>query len=136
MHPEQSFVGLEPMVKPAVEYTKTNTITICATPATLGSTRYNSLKQRYGKGVNFFEPDCSNWASLIEDNTMTEAIIGAALSSDSFTQSDVVVLACTHYHWIRNHIEKLAGPNCIVMEPTTAIIQRIQYLESNRAPQR
>src|SRR5688500_4451990 len=36
-YPEQLFVGLEPMIKPAAAMTKTGTIAVCATPATLGS---------------------------------------------------------------------------------------------------
>jgi len=65
-YPHQRFVGLEPMVKPAAEKTQSGVIAICATPATLTSERYRKLKQTYARDIAVIEPDCSDWASLIE----------------------------------------------------------------------
>ena len=63
-------VGLEPMVKPAADVTESRVITVCATPTTLGSERYKYLKDRYANDIEVIEPDCSEWAALIENNQM------------------------------------------------------------------
>ncbi len=45
---EIPFVGIEPMVKPAAKYTKTNVIAVCATPLTLASKRYAPVQGSNG----------------------------------------------------------------------------------------
>ncbi len=63
-------VGVEPMVKPAALDTKTGVIVVCATPGTLASERYKLLKQEYARSVKILEPDCSDWALMIENNRL------------------------------------------------------------------
>lgn len=131
-YPRQHFIGLEPMVKPAADLTRTGVVTVCATPATLASQRYNDLKQRYGNGVTFYEPDCSTWASLIEQNKFNQSALIKSFDSPIFDQSDIIILACTHYHWIRAEIEQLAGPGRMIIDPRQAIIQHVKQLEKRR----
>jgi glutamate racemase len=61
-------VGMEPAVKPAAEASKTKIIAVCATPRTLSSKRYKWLKEEYAAGIKVLEPDCSDWALMIENN--------------------------------------------------------------------
>src|SRR3990167_2212631 len=61
-------VGMEPAIKPAAEQTKTGVIAVCATPRTLTSERYAWLKSKFAKGLSVVEPDCSDWALMIENN--------------------------------------------------------------------
>lgn len=126
-YPEQKFIGLEPMVKPAAALTRTGVITICATPATLGSTRYQNLKKDYAKDIVILEPDCSLWAKMIEDNDVNEQHITAVIHDAKTKNSDVLVLACTHYHWIRELIEQHAT-GMQVLDPSEAIVRRVKQL--------
>lgn len=129
-YPEQLFIGLEPMVKPATHLTKTGTITICATPATLQSQRYQALKETYAKHATVVEPDCSSWAKMIEDNAVNEALVADMVHCSKGQNSDVIVLACTHYHWIKQLISKLAGADITVLDPSEAITRRVTQLLS------
>src|SRR3990167_7005581 len=61
-------VGMEPMIKPAAAASKTGVITVCATPGTLESERYHWLKEQIAKDVKVLEPDCSDWANMVEHN--------------------------------------------------------------------
>lgn len=124
-YPDQLFIGLEPMVKPASAMTKTSSITICATPATLKSDRYAGLKERFAQGIQIFEPDCSEWAYMIEHNSIDDQKITTMVQESHEHNSDVIVLACTHYHWIRERIEELAGPEITVLDPSRAISARV-----------
>ncbi len=127
-YPWQQFIGLEPMVKPAAQDTRTGVVTICATPATLASRRYAKLKHDYGAGVTFFEPDCSDWAQMIEDNSVNEAAIASVVDESKQRGADIIVLACTHYHWIKQQIKNQAGATIKVIDPSMAIVRRVGAL--------
>ncbi len=123
---EIPLVGIEPMVKPAAEQTKTGIVTVCATPTTLASARYAELKQNFAVGTTIIEPDCSEWSSLIEKNQMSEAEIRMEILPTLAAGSDVIVLGCTHYHWIEEEIRRLVGRDVIVMQPEQAVIARLK----------
>ena len=131
-YPEQRFIGLEPMVKPAANATKSGIIAVCATPATLSSERYQRLLTTYAKGITVIEPDCSNWAYMIENNQINEAAIVMAIEGAIDSGADVIVLACTHYHWIKDMITQIASGRAIVLEPSEAIANRVQFLLESR----
>lgn len=127
-YPSQFFIGIEPMIKTAAKTTKTGVVAVCATPATLASGRYHELKQHFGRHLHYIEPDCSNWASLIEANQMTRQHIDSMTREVLRSNADVIVLGCTHYHWIKDEIVKAAGTNATVLEPSEAIGRRVKEL--------
>lgn len=133
-YPSQIFIGLEPMVKPAAEQTKTGAIAILATPATLSSDRYKKLKKEYLNGKECIEPDCSAWAAMIEDSDINELHIQQTVESVLSKGADVIVLACTHYHWIRELIENIVDGRAAIIDPSTAIARRIKQLEAGSRP--
>lgn len=124
----QKFIGIEPMVKPASKITKSNIIAVFATPATLASHRYQNLVEKYGQHLTILEPDCSNWASMIENNHINQQEIAKVVKNVSDQGADVIVLGCTHYHWIKTLITKLAGTNIKVIEPSKAISRQVGNL--------
>jgi glutamate racemase len=124
-YPSQKFVGIEPMVKTASLVTKSNIIGICATPATLASERYKKLLQQYAQHLEIIEPDCSNWAEMIEKDQLNKLQVTATIQSLIRQQADVIVLGCTHYHWIKQLIVKLADHQAAVLEPSDAIAKRV-----------
>lgn len=127
-YPSQQFIGLELMVKPASSLTKTGVITVYATPATLTSTRYQNLKKSFAQHISIFEPVCHDWAKMIEDNDINESKIADMVEQAKKHNADVIVLACTHYHWIREQIEQTAGPGITVLDPSEAIVARVGTL--------
>lgn len=127
-YPEQPFIGLEPMVKPAIGLSKSGIIAVCATPATLSSARYQNLKQAYGNGATILEPNCAGWSRMIEDNDVNETLVQETIESACSDGADVIVLACTHYHWIREVIEKTAAGRAAVIDPSDAIARRVSEL--------
>lgn len=119
-------VAIEPMVKPAAAMTRTGVIAVCATPATLASPRYNQLKLEYTQGVKVIEPDCSNWAMLIENKSFDRRQIVDMVNEVVGQGADVIVLGCTHYHWIEEDIKREADNKAQVIQPEQAIIRRLQ----------
>lgn len=124
-YPRVPFIGLEPMVKPAAALTKTGVIAICATPSTLASVRYKKLKQKYTQSTRVIEPDCSQWALMIETDRVDHKVIANTIESALDKGADVIVLACTHYHWIKEDIIALANDRAVVIDPSEAISRRV-----------
>ena len=116
------------MVKPASLATKTGIIAVCATPATLASKRYAWLKKEYAKDKKVLEPDCSNWSRMIEDNQVNESTIQGIIDDVCSHGADVIVLGCTHYHWIESKVKKFSAGRAIVIQPEPAIIERLKSL--------
>jgi glutamate racemase len=124
--PDTPMVALDPMVKPAAELTKSKFIAVCATPTTLASQRYAELKHDYTKDVTVLEPDCSDWSYLIENNQMNEDKLRNELEPALAKGTDVIVLACTHYHWIEQEILQLAAGRAKVIQPEAAVVRQLK----------
>jgi glutamate racemase len=119
-------VAVEPMVKPASLLTETKVIAVCATKATLNSERYRSLIAEYAAGLTVLEPDCSNWAYMIENKQVDHEIIRRIIAGVCGQGADVIVLGCTHYHWIEKDIRKIAaGYRAYVIQPEQAVIKQL-----------
>lgn len=129
-YPNINFIGIEPMVKPATMMSKTKSIAVCATLGTLNSDRYKYLKKTWAKDIEIIEPNCNDWARLIENNQSDEINIASIVKSLIQHNVDVIVLGCTHYHWIKQRIVDASGPNVTVLEPSDAIAARIKSIIS------
>jgi glutamate racemase len=127
-HPSTNFIGIEPMVKPAAAMTKNGVIAVLATPSTLQSARYHELKATWAKSQAIIEPDCHDWATLIEAGESSSVPVERTIQNLIDNNVDVIVLACTHYHLIKERVVDAAGPDVTVLEPTDAIANRIKSL--------
>lgn len=124
-------VGMEPMIKPASAQTKTKKIAVCATPATLASERYRWLKNEFAAGIKVFEPDCSDWSYMIQNKQTDHQKIDSRIREVCRQGADVIVLGCTHYHWIEEDIQKIADEfSAKVIQPEQAIVSRLKTVLS------
>lgn len=119
-------VAMEPMVKPAAEQTKSKVIAVCATPTTLASERYRWLKETYAKGIKVLEPDCSDWSYLIETNQMDHDKIQQRVDAVLDQGADMLVLGCTHYHWIEEDIKQVVQGRAKVIQPEQPVIEQLR----------
>ena len=119
-------IAMEPMVKPASLLTISKVIAVCATPTTLASKRYAALKQQYAKHITVIEPDCADWSSLIENDALNRTKIAEDLKPAIAAGADVIVLGCTHYHWIEKDITELVEGRATVLQPEEAVINQLK----------
>lgn len=125
-HVSAPLVAIEPMVKPASAVTQSGIIAVCATPATLASARYQALKQQYAQGITVLEPDCSDWALMIEHDAVDDEQIAKTINGVIKEGADVIVLGCTHYHWIEEKIASLSTGKATILQPEQAIIEQLK----------
>lgn len=121
-------IGVEPMIQEAADITKSNLITVCATPTTLSSPRYRELKQIYGHDLTINEPDCSNWTKMIESNDIDREAIKKIVDDACKGGSDVIVLGCTHYHWIEGLIKHFANNRAQVIQPEAKVVDTVKSM--------
>lgn len=126
--PDITFVGIEPMVKPAAAISESRIIAVCATPMTLKSDRYRWLKETFASGVQVLEPDCSRWATMIQDNQVDREDVENKINQVCEAGADVIVLGCTHFHWIERLVKKVSRGRAIVLQPEPAIVARLRQL--------
>ena len=125
-HFDIPLVAVEPMIKPAAAMTKSKVIAVCATPATLASARYAELKKEFASEITVLEPDCSDWASMIEQTMIEQTEVADRMEEVLAKGADVIVLACTHYHWIETEIRKLIAGRAEVIQPERALIAQLK----------
>jgi glutamate racemase len=123
-------VAIEPMVKPAAEMTSSGVVAVCATPTTLASKRYQELKDIYVSDVLVIEPDCSDWAAMIESKKIDREKIARQVNDVCENDADVIVLGCTHYHWIEEIIKEEAAGRAQVLQPEQAVIKQLERVLS------
>jgi glutamate racemase len=119
-------VGMEPMVKPAAEKTRSKIIAVCATPRTLTSARYEWLKETYAPGIRVLEPDCSDWALMIESNTLDREKVAKRIEEVINSGADQIILGCTHYHWIEELIKEIAAGRANVIQPEGPVVAQLK----------
>lgn len=121
-------IAVEPMIQQAAPLSKSHIIAVCATPTTLNSQRYADLVQEYGTGLTILEPDCSTWAYLIENNQLDAQTVTEPITLACEQGADVIVLGCTHYHWIEELITRIASGRATVLQPESYIISQVQQV--------
>ena len=130
--PEVSFVGMEPAVKPAAEYTRSGAVGVLATPATFQGALYASVLERFANGVQVLQDTCPGLVSEIEqgnlDGETTHAILENSLRPMLDQGIDTVVLGCTHYPFVIPLIEQIVGENVRVIDPAPAVAKQAKRL--------
>jgi glutamate racemase len=135
LFPMTAFVGMEPAIKPAAEYTKTGVVGVLATPATFQGLLYASVVERFGRGVKILQSTCPGLVQQIErgefDSFRTREILFDAISPMIKESIDTVVLGCTHYPFVIPLIQKIVGKTVKVIDPAPAIAKQARRLLEN-----
>lgn len=130
------FVGIEPAVKSAASVTQTREIAVLATTTTLRSRRQRTLIRSHGDGMTVHLLSDPTLVDLIEkgetDSSRVRAILKPMLSPDRIHNSDVLVLGCTHYIFLKTLIQS-EYPNLRVIEPSLAVASQVLRLRGPQA---
>lgn len=125
-YPQTYFIGLEPMIKPAAEITKTKHVSLLATKVTNHSQRTQELIDKFATNIIVDKPDTTNWVKLIEAHQIDDINLDSVKKSIK-NGSDTLILGCTHYLALESKLKQLF-PKVKVLEPSQAIAQRINNI--------
>lgn len=126
-HPELPIIGMEPALKPAHFARHGGKVIVLATDATLRLEKFQRLMARYGDdtitvvGHGLVELVETGMAHTPE----AEARVRALLSPYANEQIDAVVLGCTHYPFLREHIQKVF-PDARLFDGRDGTVQRLK----------
>lgn len=130
------FIGIEPPLKPAVAQTRTGVIGILATGNTVLSNKFAELRQQYGQHCQVLAQACPGLAECVERGelsgadvyTLLERYLGPLLEQGA----DTLVLGCTHYPFLTPLIQRLAGSEVSIIDPSPAVARQLRSQLENK----
>lgn len=133
-YPSLIIIGTEPGIKPAIEQTKTGKVGVLATPATLQGDKYQKLAETlsFQKDVNIFEQACPGLVEQIEkgeiESQETKELLEKWLTPMKENNVDTIVLGCTHYPLVGEHIKSIMDCNVTLIHTGEAISKHLLTL--------
>jgi glutamate racemase len=123
-------VAVEPAVKPAAALTRSGVIGVLATRTTLHSEQYALLLARYAATLEVVGEVCPGWVEAVErgelDTTETAAMVAQRVHSLIARGVDTLVLGCTHFPFLREQVERAAGPEVTILDTGGAVARQLQ----------
>jgi glutamate racemase len=123
-------VGMEPAVKPAVAATRSGVVGVLATSGTLQSARFAALLESYGQGVRVVTQAAHGLVECVErgevDTEATRGLLWKYIEPLLAEGADTLVLGCTHYPFLRRHIESLAGDQVAIIDTGSAVARQLR----------
>ena len=123
-------VAMEPAIKPAAAQSRSRIVGVLATSGTLKGERFATLRARHGNGVEIVVQPCPGWVERVEsgdlDSTETEAVVRRCVTPLLERGADTLVLGCTHYPFLSKLIQRIAGPQVALIDPSPAVARELQ----------
>lgn len=123
------FIGMEPGVKPAATLTKTGTIGVLATEASLAGEKFHHLVERHAGDIRVITQPCPKFVELVEQGILTGSGVEAAIEEYTTemldADADVLILGCTHYPFLRPALEARLPDNIRFIDTGDAIARRV-----------
>lgn len=124
-----SFIGMEPAVKPAAEMTRSGVIGVLATAGTLNGLKYKTTREMWAKGIKVVEHVGKGFVNLVEqgitDGPEAERTVEESVRPLVDAGADTIVLGCTHYPFLADTIQKVAGPDVNLIDPAPAVARHL-----------
>lgn len=122
------FVGMEPAVKPAALHSKTGVVGILATPNTFNGRLYKETSARFAGSVRIVPATGTGFVELVEngefDSVRTRVAVSQVLAPLLREGVDHIVLGCTHYPFLKDVMQQIAGPGVQIVDPSLPVALR------------
>ncbi len=123
-------IGLEPALKPAIEYSPNKRVGVLATQATLNSQKYLTLKSSLAGELGIFEKASPLFVQLVEDCEQLSShevqLIESELDFFKNAEVDSLVLGCTHYPFLTDTISQIMGNQVRIFESSQAVANELK----------
>ncbi|MDD7208857.1 MAG: glutamate racemase [Lachnospiraceae bacterium] len=120
MYPELPLVGVEPAIKPAVLSCKHARVLVMATPMTLREEKFQKLESLYDAQADIYPLPCPGLMEFVEQGILSgeklEGFLHALLDPFQGKHITGIVLGCTHYPFLKETIQKIAGPSVTIFD--------------------
>lgn len=123
-------IAIEPAVKPAAAMTLTGVFGVLATTQTLASERFSRLVDAYASGVRVITQAAPGLVERVESGELTTAATRSLV--EQYVRpllaggADAIVLGCTHYPFLSEVIQDIAGPGVTLIDPAVAVARELR----------
>ena len=112
-YPDVPVVGIEPALKPAVQFMEHPRVLVMATPMTIREEKFQRLMARYEKNAEIYPLACPGVVEFVERGELNSAGLKAFLYRllKPYCEGtvDAIVLGCTHYPFVKDAIAEVMG---------------------------
>lgn len=123
-------IGIEPALKPAVEYNRRGKIIIMATPMTLAEAKFNNLMENYKDKAEIAPLPCPGLVELIEDGVIDGETIERYLKDKINPLKEqgiaAIVLGCTHYPFIKKSLSKILENKVPIIDGSKGTVRQLK----------
>lgn len=128
---------IAPGAEAALATTKNRRIGVVATQFTTDQKAYAKVIQKIDPGAVVIGQACSMFTTLVEANKINspEAAEWAAKYLATYKDADIdtLVLGCTHYPVMIEHIKRNIDPRIVIVDPAVATVQKAIRLLGDKA---
>ncbi|MDO8269435.1 MAG: glutamate racemase [Candidatus Levybacteria bacterium] len=129
---EFPIIGTVPVVKTIANLSKSGKTAVFSTPATAKSPYLQELIDKFASNVSVECVGGSNLEELVEngeiDSYETIEILKKHLLPLVKNRVDAIALGCTHYPFLREEIEKIVGPEVMIVDSGGAVARRLKQI--------
>jgi glutamate racemase len=130
------FVGTVPAIKPACAASVTRLVSVLGTEATVKREYTRALIREFAAGCELTLVGSPRLAALAESHLRGEPVADAQIAAEiapcfvtnGAGRTDTIVLACTHYPLLLEHLQRLAPWPAAFLDPAPAIARRVVEL--------
>jgi glutamate racemase len=127
---------MEPAIKPAAASSHTRKIGVLATRGTLAGDLFVRTRGRFAQKVAVITQTADGLVEKIEagevDSLETEVLLRRYLEPLRDAGADEIVLGCTHYPFVALLIQKIVGPNIMLIDPSAAVAHQVARVIDER----
>lgn len=128
-HTRVPVVAIEPAIKPAVAMTRSGVVGVLATRQTVQSASVARLVELFGADKRVLLQGCPGLVEQVEradlHSPATEALLRQFITPLLEQGSDTLVLGCTHYPFLRDTIQRVAGDGVNLLDPAEAVAREL-----------
>ncbi|WP_446898078.1 glutamate racemase [Clostridium sp. LBM24168] len=126
-------VGIEPALKPAVQYGESGKVIIMATPVTLSENKFGNLMKKYDFNDDVEPMPCPGLVELIESGVIGGEKVERYLKEKFLPFKNIkiaaVVLGCTHYPFIKGTLNKVLcemNENPVIIDGSIGTVNQLK----------
>ena len=122
-------VAIEPAIKPAVAVSRSGVVGVLATRQTVQSEAVARLVQQHGADKRILLQACPGLVELVEradlHSAETEALLRQFITPLLEQGADTLVLGCTHFPFLQDTIQRVAGEGVALLDPAEAVAREL-----------
>jgi glutamate racemase len=123
-------IAMEPAIKPAAASTRSGVIAVLATSRTLQSASVARLCRLYAGEARVVLQPCPGLVEQVEggelDSEETKRLLSSYIRPVVEAGADTIVLGCTHYPFLAEQIQALAGASVRLVDSAEAVARQVQ----------